>query len=341
MEIILPVALIKINIFLIPLAGFFIGLVAGMFGVGGGIIAVPTMIALGVSPFVTTATSISQTIGTTFSGALTQYSNGNLNLKVALSLICGGIVGGLSGVLLISSLGSIDNFNQIFDYVFYSFLLFVSIRLILSNRKKDNSVKESKVRNLLKSLPFQISDEKSNDSVTFFALFLLGVLAGLLAELTGLGGGILVVPVLSYFFPNNFNLAVAASFVYMVVLNTILTFMNIVNTQNVDVILCSLLLIGSVIGVQFGVKIGNKLGARLQKLLFGFFIILVFAKKILSKFGYLQFESENSIQEVLVPNTLSDTLATWASEQQIFYFFIVIGLSLVLGFGGKYIFSKK
>lgn len=341
MEIILPVALIKINIFLIPLAGFFIGLIAGMFGVGGGIIAVPTMIALGVSPFVTTATSISQTIGTTFSGALIQYSNGNLNFKVTLSLILGGLFGGLSGVLLISSLGSIDNFNQIFDYVFYSFLLFVSIRLILSNRKKTNSIKESKFRDFLKNLPFQIIDPKTNDSTTFFVLFLLGVLAGLLAELTGLGGGILVVPVLSYFFPNNFNLAVAASFVYMVVLNTILTFMNITNTQNVDVVLCSLLLVGSVVGVQFGVKIGNKLGERLQKLLFGVFIIFIFAKKILSKFGYLQFGAGSTNQEILVPNTLSHTLAIYANEQQILYFIIVIGLSLVLGFGGKYIFSKK
>lgn len=341
MEIILPVALIKINIFLIPLVGLFIGLIAGMFGVGGGIIAVPTMIALGVSPLVTTATSISQTIGTSFSGALTQYSNGNLNLKIAFSLICGGIVGGVSGILLISSLRSVDNFNQIFDYVFYSFLLFVSLRLILSNHKKDHSVKESKIRNFLKNLPFQILDEKSSDSVTFFSLFLLGVLAGLLAELTGLGGGVLVVPVLSYFFPNNFNLAVAASFAYMVILNTILTFLNILNTQNVDVVLCSLLLIGSVVGIQFGVKIGNKLGSRLQKLLFGFFIILVFAKKILGKLGYLQIDAENSIKEILVPNTFSQTLATWANEQQIFYFFIVLGLSLVLGFSGNYFFSKK
>ncbi|MCC7429435.1 sulfite exporter TauE/SafE family protein [bacterium] len=343
MDTVLPIALIKINIFWLPVAGFFIGFATGMFGVGGGIIAVPAMLSLGIAPFIAVANSIAQAIGTTFSGALTQYKKGNLNLKIAFYLIVSGLLGGYFGVKLVGFLEKSGDFDKFFDYVFYSFLLYTGISLVLTNFKKVHlkPKKDSKLKAFFKKLPYQIVDAKTNDTIPTFIVCLLGFFTGILSSIAGLGGGIVIVPILSFFFPKNFNLASAASLAYIGVVCSIITFFNVSDNQNVDIFILTLLLSGSVAGAQLGVLAGEKLGPRLQKLTFGFLILIEFSRKILKTYKILDFGNGKKTTEVLSTSDFSFTVSNFAHEQKIFYFVLIIFISIFFGLAGKTIFTKK
>ena len=81
MQIYLPIAEIPVNIILILMLGLIAGFLAGMFGIGGGFIATPLLMFIGIPPAIAVSTSTNQIIAASISGLLAQLRKGNVDIK--------------------------------------------------------------------------------------------------------------------------------------------------------------------------------------------------------------------------------------------------------------------
>lgn len=94
----LPVALTSINV-LIPVGlGLIVGLLSGLFGVGGGFLMTPILIMFGIPSTVAAATDSNQIVAASVSGTYAHWKVGNVDFKMGLYLLAGGFLGGLVGV---------------------------------------------------------------------------------------------------------------------------------------------------------------------------------------------------------------------------------------------------
>ena len=100
----LPVALTSIHI-LIPVGlGLAVGLLSGLFGVGGGFLLTPLLIMFGIPSTVAAATDSNQIVAASTSGTYAHWKVGNVDFKMGLYLLVGGFVGGIFGVQAIKVL---------------------------------------------------------------------------------------------------------------------------------------------------------------------------------------------------------------------------------------------
>ncbi|MBI5203952.1 MAG: sulfite exporter TauE/SafE family protein, partial [Nitrospirae bacterium] len=107
MYIYLPVAMTSINIFLPIGLGLVVGLLSGVFGIGGGFLLTPLLMMVGIPSTVAVATGMSQMVATSTSGAYAHYKIGNIDFKMGVYLIIGGLLGGIIGVHAIKILTGI------------------------------------------------------------------------------------------------------------------------------------------------------------------------------------------------------------------------------------------
>jgi uncharacterized membrane protein YfcA len=70
MQLYLPIAEVSVNIFLILGLGGLVGVLSGMFGVGGGFLITPLLFFVGIPPAVAVATSTNQIVASSFSALL-------------------------------------------------------------------------------------------------------------------------------------------------------------------------------------------------------------------------------------------------------------------------------
>ena len=111
MEIYLPIAEQSMNVFLLLALGGTAGLLAGMFGVGGGFLATPLLIFVGIPPAVAVASQANQVVANSVSSLQVQLRRGNVDIRMGLVLLLGGMMGSGGGVWLFTYLkriGQID-----------------------------------------------------------------------------------------------------------------------------------------------------------------------------------------------------------------------------------------
>ncbi len=107
----LPIAEVSVNAFVLLGIGGIVGFLSGMFGVGGGFLLTPLMIFIGIPPAVAVATVANQFLASSVSGVLAHWRRGNVDVKMGLVLMAGGLVGSGLGTWvfkILRSLGQID-----------------------------------------------------------------------------------------------------------------------------------------------------------------------------------------------------------------------------------------
>ena len=100
----LPIAGNSVNMAAILGLGGTVGLLSGIFGVGGGFFMTPLLIMLGIPPTVAAASDSNQIIGASTSGTLAHFRLGNVDFKMGFLLLAGGVAGGCVGVRVIKLL---------------------------------------------------------------------------------------------------------------------------------------------------------------------------------------------------------------------------------------------
>jgi hypothetical protein len=282
----LPVALTSINI-LIPIGlGLAVGLLSGLFGVGGGFLMTPLLIMFGIPSTVAAATDSNQIVAASTSGTYAHWKVGNVDFKMGLYLLVGGFIGGLIGVQAIKILHAMGNADFVIKMTYVlmlgivgTYMLIESLNSMRKNKTvKVEAVKESAFTRFLKSLPLQTHFEKSGVTHSLLLPVLFGGFVGILAAIMGVGGGFLMVPVMVYILRMPMHVVVGTS-LFQILFNCIeVTFLQAYTNHSVDFILAVLLLLGSTVGAQVGAVFGRKLKGEQLKIILAVIVLVVTVK---------------------------------------------------------------
>jgi uncharacterized membrane protein YfcA len=283
----LPVALTSMNV-LIPVGlGLAVGLLSGLFGVGGGFLMTPLLIMFGIPSTVAAATDSNQIVAASTSGTYAHWKVGNVDFKMGFYLLAGGFAGGLAGVQGIKILNAIGNADFVIKMTYVLMLGIVGTYMLVESlagmRKKTRPAtpeKESGISRFLGSLPLQTRFEKSGVTHSALVPVIFGVLVGILAAIMGVGGGFLMVPVMVYVLRMPMHVVVGTS-LFQILFNCIeVTFLQAYTNHNVDFVLAVLLLLGSTVGAQVGAVFGRRLRGEQLKIILAVIVLLVTVKII-------------------------------------------------------------
>jgi uncharacterized membrane protein YfcA len=252
-----------------------VGLLSGIFGVGGGFLMTPLLIFLGVPAAVAVGTEANQIVAASVSGVLAHWRRGNVDIKMGSILLAGGIVGSTLGVSIFAALRELGQIDLAIKLSFIFFLgiigtlmLFESMQTILRSRRPGAKRRRLHQHNWLHGLPFKMRFRKSKLYISALLPFMVGAVVGVLSAIMGVGGGFIMVPAMIYLLGMPTSVVVGTSLFQIIFVTANVTFLQSVQTQTVDVVLAGLLLIGGVIGAQFGTRIGALLrGEQLRGLL--------------------------------------------------------------------------
>jgi len=288
----LPVALTSMNI-LIPVGlGLAVGLLSGLFGVGGGFLLTPLLIMFGIPSTVAAATDSNQIVAASTSGTYAHWKVGNVDFKMGIYLLVGGFIGGIVGVQAIKVLHAMGNADFVIKMTYVLMLGIVGsymfVESLQSMRKKKGVAidtvktdqKESAVGRFLKSLPLQTRFEKSGVTHSALVPVVLGAFVGILAAIMGVGGGFLMVPVMVYMLRMPMHVVVGTSLFQILFTCIEVTFLQAYTNHSVDFILAVLLLVGSTFGAQVGTVLGRKLKGEQLKILLACIVLIVTVKII-------------------------------------------------------------
>lgn len=282
----LPVALTSINVFLPLGLGLIVGLLSGLFGVGGGFLLTPLLIMIGIPPTVAAATDSNQIVAASTSGTYAHWKIGNVDFKMGFYLLIGGFSGGLAGVQLMKLLLMMGNANFVIKITYVLMLgivgAYMFIESLQSMKKKDventEEVKESRMGTALKALPFQTHFKKSGVTLSAALPIFFGGLVGVLAAIMGVGGGFLMVPVMVYILRMPMHVVVGTSLFQILFTCIEVTFLQAYTNHTVDFVLAVLLLLGSTIGAQIGTVFGRKLKGEQLKIYLAIIVLIVTVK---------------------------------------------------------------
>ncbi len=275
MQIYLPIAELSVNAFIFLGMGAGVGVLSGLFGVGGGFLMTPLLIFAGIPPAVAVATEANQIVASSVSGALAHWRRGNVDLKMGIVLLLGGIIGSTLGVWvfgLLQGLGQIDlvirSSYVVFLGIIGALMLIESLKAISRQRKPGGKRRKLHQHNWLHGLPFKMRFRRSKLYISALLPLSIGILVGILAAIMGVGGGFIMVPAMIYLLGMPTVMVVGTSLFQIIFVTANVTFLQAWQNQTVDIFLALLLLTGGVIGAQLGTRVGAKLpGEQLRSLL--------------------------------------------------------------------------
>ncbi|MBF7046644.1 sulfite exporter TauE/SafE family protein [Campylobacter volucris] len=234
------------DLFFLPylIIGIFSGMASGIFGIGGGMIIVPFMLSLGLSSHHAIAISVVQMIFASVFGSYLNYKKKNLILKDGLLIGLGGFIGAMfSGVLL----------TYFSDITLTSIFLCVSIIFFLKfafNQK--SNIKDVDHSKILKNL----------------ILIICGIFTGIFSISLGIGGGLLITPILAYFLGYDTKKVVPLS-LFFVIFASISGISSFVYNDIIDKEILQIgILVGisSMFGVFLGIKIMEKINLKYHRI---------------------------------------------------------------------------
>ncbi len=290
MHMYLPIAGNSVNILIIFGLGGFVGLLSGIFGVGGGFLMTPLLMMFGIPPTVAAATDSNQIVGASTSGTLAHWRLGNVDFKMGFLLLIGGILGGTLGVQVIKLLRAMGNADFLINITYVLMLGGVGIYMFIDSIKglKGESAqvetaapqKESTYAKMLNALPFQTDFDKSGIRISLLLPLIFGILVGVLAAIMGVGGGFIMVPVMVYLLRMPMHVVVGTSLFQILFTCVNVTIMQSYSNHTVDFVLAVLLLTGSTLGAQIGTAISKKLKGDQLKILLASLVLLVCVKML-------------------------------------------------------------
>ena len=284
MQIYLPIAEVSVNAFLLLGLGGLVGVLSGMFGVGGGFLMTPLLFFIGIPPAVAVATEANQIVASSFSGVLAHFKRRTVDLRMGTVLLIGGLTGAALGVVIfnyLKSLGQVDLLVKLCYVIFLGIigsLMFVeSLNAIRKSRKNKGPIKR-KNHTWVHGLPFKMRFRVSGLYISVIPPIIVGVFVGILSAIMGVGGGFIMVPAMIYLLGMPTKVVVGTSLFQIIFVTAFTTLLHATTNYTVDMALAVLLLVGGVVGAQFGAVIGAKLKAEQLRILLALMVIAVCLK---------------------------------------------------------------
>ncbi|WP_102107741.1 sulfite exporter TauE/SafE family protein [Oceaniglobus roseus] len=283
MQIYLPIAEVSVNAFLLLGIGGLVGVLSGMFGVGGGFLITPLLFFIGIPPAVAVATSANQIVASSFSALLAHLKRRTVDIRMGTVLLVGGLIGSLIGVQLFNllrKLGQVDLLVSLCYVVFLGVigaLMFIeSVNAIRKSRRGGPVTR--KRHNWIHALPLKIKFRKSGLYISVIPPLVVGIFVGVLAAVMGVGGGFIMVPAMIYLLGMPTKVVIGTSLFQIIFVTAATTLMHATTNYTVDIMLGLLLIVGGVIGAQIGTRIGLMMKAEQLRILLASLVLLVCGK---------------------------------------------------------------
>ncbi len=285
MDIYLPIAELSVDFFLLLGLGAAIGILSGVFGVGGGFLLTPLLIFIGVPPGVAVASSANQLIGASVSGVLAHWRRGNVDFKMGAILLVGGLAGSIVGVWLFTMLKRVGQAELAISLCYVVLLgvlgllmLIESARTMFRLRRPGGERHRLHQHNWLHGLPLKTRFRHSKLYISALLPIGLGFAVGILSGILGIGGGFVMVPAMIYVLGMPTSVVPGTSLLQIIFVAASVTWLQAFTNHTVDAVLALVLLIGGVFGAQFGSRFASRLRGEQLRLLLALLVLAVGAK---------------------------------------------------------------
>ena len=344
MEVFLPIAQVFVNPIEILLLSAIVGILSGLFGVGGGFLMTPFLIFLGVPPAYAVANEANNILATSVSGSTTHYLKNTLDYKMGFMIVIGGAIGTLLGIYTFSYFKGIGKIDTVISLAYMYILAIIgTLMLVESLGEIDNSRKNALIKKKLHvhywihGLPLRMRFPKSKLYESIFTPIIIGLMVGFIAAIMGIGGAFILVPAMIYIIKMPTKLVPGTSLFVTIFVSVIVTFLHAFNYGSIDLVLVLLLVVGSIIGVQSGQKLGEKINSSGLKALLA---ILLLAVGI--AIAYDTFFVEHVEKEIMQVNNddlnaLSMLVQKFSKEMPVIYSLFSIFFAIALGVSAAFI----
>jgi uncharacterized membrane protein YfcA len=286
MDIFLPIAHVSAKVLVLAGVGGVVGLLSGLFGVGGGFLLTPLLMFLGVSPMVAAASDSAAIVAAATTGTLQHSRVGTVDYRMGFTLFAGGSIGSFAGVALLHWLNRLGPANSVIRVLYVvmlgsigTFMLVESVRtwrrgIYMSERRFEPMPR----RRWVDALPLRMRFPRSEIEVSFLLPVALGILGGVLAALMGVGGGFIMVPLMLYVLRMRMHVVAGTSLLQILLTCMLVTVLQATQNHTVDVVLAVLLATGSTSGAVLGTRWGRRMRADQLKILLAIIVLGVAAK---------------------------------------------------------------
>ena len=200
MDIYLPIAGLSVNALLIIALGGLVGILSGMFGVGGGFLTTPLLIFYGIPPTVAVASATTQMTGASVSGVYAHYRRGGVDLKMGGVMIAGGAIGSLTGAGLFRLLQASGQIDLVIGFLYVLLLGSIGALMLRDSLialgwvSAATPIAKPRHNRWIAGLPGRWRFYASGLYLSPIAPLALGFVAGILTVLLGVGGGFILIP---------------------------------------------------------------------------------------------------------------------------------------------------
>jgi uncharacterized membrane protein YfcA len=278
----LPIANFSVHLVVLLGLGLSVGFLAGLFGVGGGFLMTPLLMMIGISPTVAAASDANQIVAATSSGTFAHWRLGNVDFKMGLIMVAGGITGGTLGVQLVKVLRAAGEAGLVIKLTYVVLLAVIGTYMFQDSLKnlRRRPLPETGIKPAKKSwfgamcdaLPMPTRFEKSGITISIFVPIILGSMVGILSA------------VMVYLLRMPMHVVVGTNLFQEVFTCINVTLMQAYYNHTVDLLLALFLLLGSATGAQLGARVSNRLKADQLKIVLATIVLLVMVRIV---FGLL------------------------------------------------------
>ena len=338
LEIYLPIAQVNVDIFLLLFLSLAVGVLSGLFGVGGGFLMTPFLIFMGIPPVYAVPNEVNNILATSVSGSLTHWYKNTLDYKMGLMIVSGGVIGTTLGIATFTFFSDIGKISIIISLL-YMYLLAIVGTLMLIQTYKEKTLQSKKIsikqklheHNWLQGLPIRMRFPKSKLYESALTPILLGLVVGFVAAMMGIGGAFLMVPAMIYIVGMPIKLIPGTSLFVTIFISAIVTVLHAFNYGSIDLFLVIPLIAGSIVGVQLGQKLGQFLDSTELKSLFAMLLI-----SVAIAIGYDSFFRDKTIESSSAKivntdlNILADFILKFSNDAPFLYGALAIILAVSL-----------
>ena len=282
MEVFLPIAEVSVNILAIFSLSGIVGILSGLFGVGGGFLMTPFLIFLGIPPAYAVANEANNILATSVSGSTTHYLKDTLDYKMGMMIVVGGVGGTILGIFTFTFFKDIGKIDIVISLAYMYILAIIGTAMLVEGlgeidkaRKKIFTKKKLHVHYWIHGLPLRMRFKKSKLYESAFTPIIIGLIVGFIAAIMGIGGAFILVPAMIYIIGMPTKLIPGTSLFVTIFISAIVTALHAFNYGSIDLILVSMLILGSIVGVQCGQKIGEFIDSTELKTLLAILLLAV------------------------------------------------------------------
>jgi len=344
MEVFLPIAEVFINPVEILLLSAIVGVLSGLFGVGGGFLMTPFLIFMGVPPAYAVANEANNILATSVSGSTTHYLKNTLDYKMGFMIVIGGSIGTALGIYTFTYFKDIGKIDTVISLAYMYILAIIGTLMLVESlgeidKAKKNVVERKKlhVHYWIHGLPFRMRFPKSKLYESIFTPIVIGLLVGFIAAIMGIGGAFILVPAMIYLIKMPTKLVPGTSLFVTIFVSVIVTFLHSFNYGSIDLMLVVLLVVGSIIGVQVGQKLGEQIDSSGLKALLAILLLIVGIAIAYDTFFAEQIKNESIKMTNQDLNFFSSFIKDFSKDMPFFYGLFSILFAVILGIGAAFI----